>query len=276
MRNGIGLITTGALLMFGQGAGIAADLSAVLECRDAAALGVDAPAFASYGRDAGFDCRLHERQRESTVYCTGAGRATAFGASVKEFNRARAADGRTTLSVAFTEPPSRLEPRVRRAREEASSSMLATAVVDEREDGVAELRCSVGGSSHTTGAIAGTLDFRGVEPLPAMRVCAAPVRAPQSPQCVQTVTGQRDYRIEGLPAGDYYVTAFALENNPNRLFGVYTSPLSNCPEGATDCAGERLQRIPVFPGEVRDGVDPATLMRELPSPLRSTARTSGG
>jgi hypothetical protein len=255
----------------------AGDLTTVLECRDTAMLTAEPAMFADLGRSAGFDCRLHERQRESTVYCTGSGAATAFGSTVKEFNRVRTADGRTLLSVAFTQPPSRIEPLVARARSGLADtpSALSTAVVDQREDGVAELRCNIGGTGDGSGAIAGNLDFRGVEPLPAMRVCAAPVRTPDHPRCVETSIGQRDYLIEGLASGDYYVTAFALNNNPNRLFGVYTSSLQPCPAGASNCADQRLQRVTVFPGDVRSGIDPSTLMSELPSPLRTGSIAAG-
>ena len=79
------------------------------------------------------------------------------------------------------------------------------------------------------------------------------------------------YRLEDLPAGDYYLTAFALENNPHRLFGVYAEPLHDCAPGDSRCASTRLQKIQVHPGENRTGIDPDTLLPELPPPLRRQA-----
>jgi len=271
MRSSSTFAATIALLSAGVDAN-AADLSAALECRSRPFLSSHPSSLAEQGRAAGFDCRLHERQRQTTVYCTGGGKASAFGVPVKEFNLAQDADGGAILSVAFHEPPSRLQPQLDRARSGLEATApLASAMIEEREDGVAELRCAISGHGNGVGAIAGRLDFRGVRPLPAMRVCAAPVRKPESPHCVQTASGQADYLIEQLPKGDYYVTAFALEGNPNRLFGVYTSSLSGCTAGATNCPGQRLQRVTVFAGDVRSGIDPDNLMSELPSPLRSTA-----
>lgn len=273
MRKSLGLTATGMALVMAFSSVGASDLSPLLECRTTEVLMNDPSAFAQQGRAAGFDCRLHEQQRQTMVYCTGAGVASAFGMPVKEFNLAKDSDGSGILSVAFNEPPSRLQPLLDKARDSTIGdvgSPLSTAVIDEREDGVAELRCSIGGRGDGVGAIAGTLDFRGMQPIPGMRVCAAPVRNPDTPHCVQTVSGQTDYLIERLPKGDYYVTAFALDGNPNRLFGVYTSSLQACPAGALNCADQRLQRVTVFAGDVRSGIDPNTLMSDLPSPLRSS------
>ena len=262
-----------AIVVLGvTGPTVAADLSAVLECRDVTAIAADAATFAAYGRASGFDCRMHDRDRESMVYCTGAGSATAFGETVKEFNRVHAADGQRTLQVVFDKPPSAIEAIVAGARNApGASEALSLSSVTEREDGVAELRCAIGGSGERTGSIAGTLDFRGVEPVPAMRVCAAAVRDPDRPTCVETTDGQRDYQIGRLEPGDYYVTAFALHNNPNRLFGVFTSADQDCPAQSVDCVG-RLGRVAVFPGDVRGGINPSTLMARLPSPLRTESR----
>lgn len=249
----------------------AQDLTAMLECRDPGAFDIESDALARTGQSHGFDCRTYRRERETSMECSGHGRATAFGEAVREYSVARRADGSVKLSVAFTQPPDRIERAVAASRASApAGSPLSTSSVGQREDGIGELQCSTAGKRASTGSIAGQLDFRGVAPVPPMRVCAAPVADTRQPTCVQTRLGQGEYLIENVPSGDYYVTAFALESNPNRLFGVYTSSLKSCPDGQSTCP-ERLQRITVHPGDVRSGIDPDTLMEQLPAPLRSAA-----
>lgn len=248
----------------------AADLGQLLECRDAASIAGDVNAVTAAGSAAGYDCRVHERERETAAYCTGAGRGSAFGQPVKEFNLIHGADGGAMLQVVFNSSPSRISPLVAGAQAGAGQP-LANAEVGTREDGVAELRCRIAGTRGTTGAIAGTLSFRDAVPLPAMRVCAASRRDPGRPVCAQTSTGQSDYLIEGLPAGEYYVTAYPLENNPYRLFMLYTSSMQPCPPDDETCVGNRLQPVKVFAGDVRSGIDPETLTAELPSPLQPMA-----
>ena len=262
-------------LLLAAGGASASDLAALLECRAPEAMAAAPQTIVGLGSSGGFDCRVHERDRQTAVYCTGAGRATAFGRPVKEFNVIHAADGGKLLQVAFNDAPATLEPALAHARQGAGGSgPLMTAEVGTREDGVAEIRCRVEGHRGSTGSIAGTLDFRGVTPVPPMRVCAAPVRTPEQPQCVQTVAGESSYVIESLPPGEYYVTSYALEGNPGRLFGVFSSSLQKCADGDANCASQQLQRVTVYPGDVRSGVDPTTLMSTLPSPLRSASMAS--
>lgn len=253
------------------GSVLADDLTPLLECRDASVFHAVDAHLAEAARAQGFVCREYRRQRETSLECSAGGRAMAFGRSVKEFLHVHSADGATTLSVVFNDPPNRIETLLAKARETTpGNTLLATARVDEREDGVAELRCTVPGSRSATGSLAGRLDFRGVQPIPAMRVCAAPIENVRKPHCVETAPGRGDYLIENLPAGDYYVTAFALEKNPNRLFGAYTSTLARCRStSANGVCPDQLQPVTVFPDDVRSGVDPVTLMRELPYPLRT-------
>lgn len=244
------------------------DLNTVLECRDAAALTSPGDAVTNLGRAAGMECRTQEHQREVTVNCTG-GQAQAFGQRVKEFNLVRGSRDQALLQVVFTTAPARLQSTFERERAAAATDQpLANAEWGEREDGVAELRCQVPGTGTGAGSIAGTVSFRGVEPVPAMRVCAAPVRSPEQPHCTQTASGQGDYLIENLQPGDYYVTSFAIEQNPNRLFGTFSTRLSDCPDGDPACVGRRLQPVTVFAGDVRSGIDPDTLVERLPPPLR--------
>lgn len=244
----------------------AGDLERLLACEDVAALAQGHEPLATAATASGFACREQRSAlRQTSLACAG-GSARVFGASVREFELARQPDGGSILSVVLNSTPSALRPRLD-ARLSADADADAVIELDTREDGRAEVRCTLAGERPPFGAIAGTLDFRGQQPLPAMRVCATPVTRHGPPTCVQTRTGQHDYLIEDLPAGDYYLTAFATESNPNRLFGVYSSPITDCGSGAA-CERQRLQPVTVVPGDVRSGINPDTLLPRLPAFLR--------
>jgi hypothetical protein len=217
----------------------------------------------------GLRCRRLDGRRGESASCMASGATRAFGHRVGEFTLADDGQGRRLLAVAFTEPPARVAAAIERARSAAAAdSPLRSAELGEREDGVAELRCAQAGIDHATGAIAGALDFRGMQPVPAMRVCAAPVQRVDRPLCLQTSPGATRYRIDDLAPGEYYVTAYPLSDNPNRLIAAYARPLPGC-SGRT--CPERLQPVPVSPGQLRDGVDPLALLPGLPATLRASA-----
>jgi hypothetical protein len=264
-------LATAALAMVAASPALAQDtrLADVLECRDAASLGLGLEAVMALAQADRFQCRRLGTQRGDSVTCTATGAATAFGARLREFVLADDGQGGRLLAVAFTEAPARLAPAIERSRQAAvPDSPLRAARIGEREDGVAELLCTLAGPGAGTGSIAGALDFRGMQPVPAMRVCAAPIRQVDRPQCVQTTAGSQRYRIDGLAAGDYYVTAYPLHDNPNRLIAAYARPLPGCV--AATCP-ERLQAVPVGAGQLRDGIDPLTLLPGLPAALRAGA-----
>lgn len=243
----------------------AADLDTLLHCRDAAALAQDDSHLADAARNAGFACREHAGPRSARLSCSD-GTARVLGAPVREFERARMADGGVILSVVLNSTPAAVQSRLPQMQTRADGSAGLHVELDTREDGRAEFRCRLDGDRPPHGAIAGRLDFRGQQPLPAMRVCATAVTRQPPPRCVQTVTGQREYVIDELPAGDYYLTAFPTENNPNRLFSVYTQPMAGCM--GSQCERGRLQPVTVLPGDVQNGIDPVTLLPELPAILR--------
>lgn len=246
-----------------------ASLADVLECRDNASLALAMGAVTTLAEGQAMRCRRLDSRRGAAASCTAPATARAFGHRIGEFTLADDGRGGRLLAVAFTEPPARLTAAIERARSAAAvDSPLRNAELGEREDGVAELRCAQSGAGVGTGAIAGTLDFRGMQPVPAMRVCAAPVQRVDSPQCVQTGAGATRFRIDALAPGDYYVTAYPLSDNPNRLIAAYARPVPGCTVGACP---ERLQQVAVAPGQVRDGVDPLTLLPGLPAALRASA-----
>lgn len=101
-----------------------------------------------------------------------------------------------------------------------------------------------------TGAIAGSLSYPS-EVLPAMRVCAFE-RAEGASHCTTSVYGQREYRIEGIPRGDYLVLAYPRDD-------------SGAPGGYTGCANDLnasctahdLRVVVVEAGKTTDDIDPA-------------------
>jgi hypothetical protein len=248
---------------------IAADsLATLLECRDTERLAAPLEQLADLGRGSGYDCRIAETSTGSSLTCANHGAGTAFGQRVRDFVVAIDSEGRL-LSVAFAGTPARIAPLVERARTGAPT-LLASAELGQREDGVAELRCRRTDGRQGPGAITGLLDYRGVQPVPAMRVCAAPVHDTRHPTCVQTARGNGSYQIDGLAAGDYYVTAYPLDDNPGRLILALTQPQPGCRPNEHACP-EHLRRVRVQPGQTYAGADPRSLMQALPPPLsRST------
>jgi hypothetical protein len=246
-----------------------AGLAAVVECRDAASLAGSLDRVSALAQAAGLQCRRLDAHSGPSLTCTGTGAVNAFGHRIGEFTLAQDGRGTRVLSVAFTEAPARVRPALERAQANAGvDSPLREGRIGEREDGVAELQCTLAGPSVAAGAIAGALDFRGMQPVPAMRVCAARVDRVDRPHCVQTTAGSTRFRIDALTPGDYYVTAYPLHNNPHGLIAAYARPLPGC--RAATCP-ERLQAVPVGPGQSRDGIDPLTLLPGLPAALRSSA-----
>lgn len=101
-----------------------------------------------------------------------------------------------------------------------------------------------------TGVIAGSLSYPS-EALPAMRVCAFEL-AEGASRCTSSVPGQREYRIEGMPRGDYLVLAYPRDG-------------SGAPGGYTGCADDLnasctahdLLVVVVEAGKTTDDIDPA-------------------
>lgn len=101
-----------------------------------------------------------------------------------------------------------------------------------------------------TGAIAGSLSYPS-EVLPAMRICAFEL-AEGASHCTSSVSGQREYRIEGIPRGDYLVLAYPRDD-------------SDAPGGYTGCANDLnasctahgLRVVVVEAGKTTDDINPA-------------------
>lgn len=275
-RTTCGIAAVLALAWGGPPRAGAAELDALLGCSPAAPAG-SAQDTRARAEAAGWQCRELASLSGDTLQCTPPRGARALGLEIKEFERVDRADGGALVTVAFRAPPERLRAAVAAAG--SPGGLREGARVGEREDGVGELSCPLSGTGQGAGSIAGTLSFRGVEPLPAMRVCAAPRIDPARPVCVETATGQSGYRIGTLPPGEYYVTAFPLEGNPARLFAAHTRPMTAAAcatfrQGS--CPDEQLVPVAVRAGHDVVGIDPSSLLASLPPPLGGREATMRG
>ena len=105
-------------------------------------------------------------------------------------------------------------------------------------------------SGDRTGGISGALSYPS-EYLPPMRICAFEL-AEATPYCVRTDKGQAQYRIEGVPPGDYLVLAFPQE--ADALPGGYTACV---PDLSAGCGDHDLKPIIVAAGQTTSDINPA-------------------
>ena len=84
-----------------------------------------------------------------------------------------------------------------------------------------------------------------------MRVCAFEL-AEATPYCVRTGKGQAQYRLDGVPPGDYLVLAFPQE--ADALPGGYTGCVSDL---SAACRDHDLKPIIVAAGQTTPDIDPA-------------------
>lgn len=240
------------------------DLAGLLDCRSIPQLATSLETVASAAEGHGFACRSISTAHRNSLTCTSERRFSVIGAPVKEFTLSQPGDGSASLAVALNAPTARIEKALADRQTEASDDAIG---VDQREDGAAELRCQLLASSDHTGSISGRLSFRGVEPLPAMRVCAAATNDPENPVCMNSQSGDRQYRVTGLAGGHYFLTAFPLSNNPNRVFVVHAAGRSGCVDSDPACTTTRLQPVELRANEHRDGIDLETLLPQLPASM---------
>ena len=107
----------------------------------------------------------------------------------------------------------------------------------------------------SSGSITGTLSYPS-EYLPPMQVCAFEL-ADATPYCMRTSKDQAQYRLDGVPPGDYLVLAFPQE--ADALPGGYTGCVRNL---NADCRDHDLQPIIVAAGQTTPDVDPADYYAE--------------
>ena len=107
----------------------------------------------------------------------------------------------------------------------------------------------------STGRITGTLSYPS-EYLPPMRVCAFEL-AEATPYCVRTGKDQAQYRLDGVPPGDYLVLAFPQE--ADALPGGYTGCV---PDLSAGCSDHDLKPIIVAASQTTPDIDPADYYAE--------------
>ena len=134
----------------------------------------------------------------------------------------------------------------------AAPAVNAPAVATPGVDAVPAAATTTGDD---TGRITGTLSYPS-EYLPPMRVCAFEL-AEATPYCVRTDKDQAQYRLEGVPPGDYLVLAFPQE--ADALPGGYTGCV---PDLSAGCGDHDLKPIIVNAGQTTPDIDPADYYAE--------------
>ena len=104
-------------------------------------------------------------------------------------------------------------------------------------------------ASPETGAIAGMLGYPS-ETLPAMRVCAFEL-ADGAARCITSTPGQRAYRIDGTPRGDYQVLAYPRDGSGAP--GGYTGCVDDL---SVNCTEHDLRVVVVEAGKTTNDIDP--------------------
>ncbi|UHQ20469.1 carboxypeptidase-like regulatory domain-containing protein [Lysobacter sp. KIS68-7] len=112
------------------------------------------------------------------------------------------------------------------------------------------VQCALTDEALAPGAITGTVQRQG-DPSASVRVCAFEL-ADGVPTCTTTPDGQRHFRIDKLPRGDYLVLAVP-EDAPDSRVGF--TDCTRVPDAAA-CTHE-LQIVVVRAGRATEGVDPA-------------------
>ena len=112
------------------------------------------------------------------------------------------------------------------------------------------VQCALTDEALAPGAITGTVQRRG-DPSAAVRVCAFEL-ADGVPTCITPPDGERKFRIDKLPRGDYLVLAVP-EDAPDARVGF--TDCTRAPDAAP-CTHE-LQIVVVRAGRTTQGVDPA-------------------
>ena len=106
--------------------------------------------------------------------------------------------------------------------------------------------------SATTGSIAGHIQHP-AHAIPAMRICAIGSGAPAEATriCVRTQRAQGSYRIDGLPADDYFVIGETVDDTGIYRIGGHMQQVqcirAPCPE--------MPKPVTVTPGATVDGID---------------------
>lgn len=281
MRSRLPLILTLSMCAWAQPALAATDLTRLLSCNDWAVIATEPellrPTLQSLP---GVTCERKVSPDGEMLECRTQQPVTAFGQPVREFSLGRVNRNMHRLRFVLPVP---LE-QVRAVIEQEVGARFEPVVklgyllklpgvpersyrLDLREDGVTELICRVRLPNESSaakatdtdgehGVITGAITFPS-KSLPPMRVCAVPTDRNRSAErrCELTASGQNEYALGDLAAGEYYVIAYPQRDNPNGWIMGHADALGDCGEGRPDCAGALLKRVFLRGDQVLEHVD---------------------
>lgn len=264
-----------------------AGLDALLACRDALALN-EAIAVQEARYTSQAQCRSYRRSGAVDLQCEPRVPLKLFGLPLREFSlHESAARGHVATSVlraSLDSARDAVQKSLRSLFEPEGAEYYRLNLGDglslrlgEREDGAAELACEAApadlqrrrrdGVDAAHGAVGGKLSFPG-KTLPAMLVCAVPVRA-QGPGswCMISAENNPGYHIGNIPAGEYYLLAWPRGGNPNHFVAAHARTLQDCPPASPSCASGVLQTVWVGAGAVQTGINLDQVFTKLPGNL---------
>jgi hypothetical protein len=276
----------------------AVDLARVLACQDRSALeSADADLDAALRSRAADRCRVLTLRSGTALECDLDAPLTVAGLATREIGSARDRDGARRVRSVFRASASRVRDtlsarglRFEAVDEDRRSSSVGIdgrlrVEVSAREDGSSVLACVLAplrdeagdlalGIDAQRGGLSGRTRFPGGA-LPATRVCAVPRAAVERTRCVLVPRGRDDYLLTGLPAGEYDVVTWALEDNPNGWYGAHAVPLEDCAPHQPGCAGGLLVPVDVRAGAIRTDIDPDRVFTQLPARLAAIREADG-
>ncbi|MEO6065285.1 MAG: hypothetical protein ABIP49_05855 [Lysobacterales bacterium] len=281
MRSRLTMFLTLSMCAWAQPTLAATDLARVLSCNDWAFIATEPellrPALQSLP---GVTCERTFSRDGEMLECLSQRPVTAFGQTVREFSLGRVNRNVHRLRFVLPVPLEQVRAVIERevgARFEPDVKLgylLKLPGVPERsyrldlpEDGVTELICQLSIPNESSaaeatdadaehGAISGAITFPSKN-LPPMRVCAVPTDHNRSAErrCELTASGQNEYALGNLAAGEYYIIAYPQRDNPNGWIMGHADALGDCGEGRPDCAGALLKRVVLRGDQVLEHVD---------------------
>lgn len=230
-------------------------------CADSAAILRGPDALSEALGDAAASCRRSNVRGVETLNCELARSRTAFGLSAVEVSASVQQGGTRRLSLMFRTGSERVRQAVERripvVFEPDLGGWLAISPddvqrryrVNERDDGATQLSCEVTGDpvADLGGAIEGRLIYEKAG-RSATRVCAIPVDESLPLRCTELPKGLKKFRLQGLAATDYYLAAYALDDNPKAIVAAYARSLRDCSEHPQGCVAALIVPLKLTPG----------------------------
>ena len=248
-----------------------------LQCTDLAALERGPDALAEIVGNA--TCRRSNVRGVDTLHCEGLARP-AFGLTTSEISASAEIAGTRRLTLVFRAGSERVLAAVERALpvefEVDSSGWFAIAIDDvrrrfritTRDDGATLLACELTGAANKAlgGAIEGRLRYEKAARV-RTRVCAIPVDTALPLACLEMPPRLKQFRIDGLPAAQYFVAAYPLEDNALGMVAAYAKSLRDCRD-QSGCVAALVTPINVKAGSTTAGVDIEQRFADVPERVR--------